>query len=49
MPLVHKAKAFYMRQCLECHRHPEHYVSAPIAAAAKIDTHLITNCSACHR
>ena len=26
MPFVHKTKAFYMRQCLECHRHPGDYI-----------------------
>jgi hypothetical protein len=59
MPFIRKNKAFFMGQCLECHRDPDQYLSADGGAAgsaiAITEVRLkeavteITNCSTCHR
>jgi len=38
MPLTRKHQAFYMRQCLDCHRDPQRHLGAKLM-----------DCSTCHR
>ncbi|MGA2090162.1 MAG: cytochrome c3 family protein [Endomicrobiales bacterium] len=59
MPFVRKNKAFFMRECLECHRNPGQYLSAAELTGGsgknikvtRFNEKVIeiTNCSTCHR
>ncbi len=44
MPLVRKQKAFFMRECLACHRNVSRYV-----ADYDQTQEVVTKCSTCHR
>jgi hypothetical protein len=40
MPVVFQARTFFMKDCLECHEHPQPYFNKPLP---------LTNCNVCHR
>ena len=46
MPLMREQKAFYMKDCLECHRAPDRFISK---RELRLNAGILTNCSTCHR